>query len=503
MTKRQILLYVVIAFIVIVVFQIIGRGIVLDPDTFYHLRVTHMIIQHGPLHDFQWLQFTIFKLHYIDHHFLFHILLIPFIVFNDWLGLSAFLVFQAMGLIAITLVMTKKVGSGIVRSLVLAPLFFSAPFLFILNVGRAQIMSAMILMLGTHFIIERKWKLALLTTVLYTLAYNGFVLLLIPMAIYIFYNLILNKKFEWKILLSVLVGMVLGTLIHPNFPWNVSFYYQHIINIGVIPLPIPKGVGWLPYNVKQFFFDNLVIVLLFFSAGAIFVSRIKTYKDQLVPLLTFLTIAVAFLSLLFRSQLFVVYFIPFAVLFVMFVFGEALKNISLKYIKDFLISTWQFNVSIILIAVISLYGMFLTMTIVYGYIRQSPRYDRYELSARWLKNNSETGDIVFNLQWDYFPQLFYWDQKNNFINGLDPVFMYEYDAQAYAEWQSLSDENSVELNAVDLHGVIKNEFYSKYVFLEKERNPLINSLLDQDSKEGGVSFSKTYEDDIVAIYKVR
>lgn len=44
--------------------------------------------------------------------------------------------------------------------------------------------------------------------------------------------------------------------------------------------------------------------------------------------------------------------------------------------------------------------------------------DRFRNAANWLVQNSNEGDIVFNTQWDEFPELFYWDQ-NYYIVGMD------------------------------------------------------------------------------------
>ena len=63
----------------------------LDPDSFYHLKISKMISAQGPVFDFPWLQFTVLKDYFIDHHFLYHVLTIPFInLLGDFVGFKFF-----------------------------------------------------------------------------------------------------------------------------------------------------------------------------------------------------------------------------------------------------------------------------------------------------------------------------------------------------------------------------------------------------------------------------
>ena len=52
-----------------------------DPDSYYHTKIALLIRDTGIVQDFPWLQFTVLKEYYIDHHFLYHVLLVPFVTF--------------------------------------------------------------------------------------------------------------------------------------------------------------------------------------------------------------------------------------------------------------------------------------------------------------------------------------------------------------------------------------------------------------------------------------
>ena len=54
-----------------------------EPDSFYHAKVAEYLSHGQILHKFPWLQATALVDGYVDHHFLFHLLLVPFVRFDD------------------------------------------------------------------------------------------------------------------------------------------------------------------------------------------------------------------------------------------------------------------------------------------------------------------------------------------------------------------------------------------------------------------------------------
>ena len=50
-----------------------------DPDSFYHAKIGQILANGKILHEFPWLNFTTLKDNSVDHHFLYHIFLIPFV----------------------------------------------------------------------------------------------------------------------------------------------------------------------------------------------------------------------------------------------------------------------------------------------------------------------------------------------------------------------------------------------------------------------------------------
>src|SRR3989338_11569967 len=50
-----------------------------DPDSFYHAKIGIFLSRGTILHEFPWLQYTTLNQSFVDHHFLYHVFLIPFV----------------------------------------------------------------------------------------------------------------------------------------------------------------------------------------------------------------------------------------------------------------------------------------------------------------------------------------------------------------------------------------------------------------------------------------
>ena len=113
-------------------------------------------------------------------------------------------------------------------------------------------------------------------------------------------------------------------------------------------------------------------------------------------------------------------------------------------------------------------------------------------AAEWLRDNSRRGDIVFNTHWDNFSPLFFWNQQNYYIGGMDPIFQYAYSPELYWEFHHISTDEYGDLtcdeiscdksNVQDIYSVLKNDFRAKYVFVEKRRNPNFHRWLELEPR---------------------
>ena len=79
---------------------------------------------------------------------------------------------------------------------------------------------------------------------------------------------------------------------------------------------------------------------------------------------------------------------------------------------------------------------------------------RFQAAAAAIAEDSQPGDIVYNVDWGYFPELFFWNTKNYYVSGLDPIFLYAYNPNLYWEAHHLQagDSGRVHLRERDRGG---------------------------------------------------
>ena len=107
---------------------------------------------------------------------------------------------------------------------------------------------------------------------------------------------------------------------------------------------------------------------------------------------------------------------------------------------------------------------------------------RFENAAQWIAANSKPGEIVFNARWEYFPELFFWNSKNVYCNGIDPVFLYDYNPVLYRKGYYLVADQTDPENLTSPYKVLKEDFKARYVVLAKPFDRALYLRLSHDAK---------------------
>src|SRR3972149_994710 len=97
---------------------------------------------HSILHEFPWLQFTTLKDNFTDHHFLYHIFLIPFVSLLPHLLAGLKFSVVVIGTMVFTVIFwflkSNKVPFAFILTLILLA---AGPYLFRANLAKAPILS--------------------------------------------------------------------------------------------------------------------------------------------------------------------------------------------------------------------------------------------------------------------------------------------------------------------------------------------------------------------------
>ncbi len=163
---------------------------------------------------------------------------------------------------------------------------------------------------------------------------------------------------------------------------------------------------------------------------------------------------------------------------------------------------WLGFSALALFAVLALYGTSLRNNVLsIGWPA-----DRLAGAAQWLEANSQPGDIVFNLRWEYFPELFLWNTKNRYIGGMDPIFQYAFDPELYRAGLRVGAPGSSLLCPTgscpegaggDSYQILKERFKARYVFLLKQADTAVYFDLLNDKR-----FELRFQDEGSAVFEV-
>ncbi|MEA3249358.1 MAG: hypothetical protein U9Q03_03310 [Patescibacteria group bacterium] len=494
-----------------------------DPDSFYHARIAAMTMESGPVRDFPWLPYTTLSENFADHHFLYHIALIPFIaIWGPLAGTKiAAALFGALAILAVyTLMRTLRVRFPCVFALMLATL---DNFMFRMNLAKTSSLSIIILMLGIVAMMRRKpWLLAPLAFI-YVWTYAGWPILSVIAAAFLVSALVvrlLERRFKdrlirpgndpvsvgIKALVATVIGSAAGLVINPFFPANLKFYLAQIGHITVLNYSevIKVGVEWYPYpfmaivrqNGSLFFIATIVFALLVSAlvwkkeAG----SALRPFGRCNATAIVFIALlTTAFLILTLKSRRHVEYFIPFMMLLNAVMFTAVMRRVEFRKLWDAVFGRFLILgklVAVLLIVIIPILAI-RDANAIHSLFRGGPAWTRLQDVTDWMDGRVPEGDIVFHSNWSDFPALFYHAPEFRYISGLDPTFFYLQSPKLYEDWMTLRYGEYGDRTAE----IVRERFGSDYIMIRRVGDESFEEAIESDP-----TLQLVYEDDEVRVY---
>jgi hypothetical protein len=501
-----------------------------DYDAYYHFRWSRMLWEgmragHFPP-SFDALPLTTLNpKDYVDHHFLFHVLQIPFTFFSD---------FQTGAKIGTWLFACLAVFSCywlLVRNRVSYPLVWlvavigsAAPFLYRMNMGKAMSLSVVLFVIGLHLLFERKYRWLLPLAFVFALAYDMFVLLGVLAAMWTFVVLWGERRLEWRPLAFVIAGSLLGFVINPYFPHNFQLLYEHLL-IKVTPGDFTTTVGseWYPYTTWEFL-GNCGVALVAMVVGYVSFKDSASEGRQRAFLLMLFSTLLMLANMRWRR--FAEYFPPFAVLFAAFAAEPLVRRARERYTRRAPADeenpleldspptparvenarAWEMilvSTAFVLLAAPMVWYAHVTAQDIAG--MAGP--DLYKGGMEWLSKNAEPGELIVNTDWDDFPKLFFYNPHLAYVSGLDPTYLLDRDrklAELHGKItiaRDLSDEEVANLGQTIRDNFCVGEGEKKrcarYVFTDHEHEDFFNDALDSGW------FDEVYTDGDCSILQLR
>jgi hypothetical protein len=515
--KSRIKSWLVYVFVFVIALTLFGwiqaSPTLADPDAFYHAKMAMLMKEGGIIQDFPWLQATILKDFYIDHHFLYHLILVPFITwFPPPIGVKIFTVIISSLSILLLYWLLKKLQVKFAFLFSLLPLT-CYPFLVRLSLVKATGLSLIILFLGIYFIFKHKyWGLGILSF-LYVWSYGGWPLILFIVLVYCLATAINDKSFgsffkktNRKLLSACILGLAAGIIINPYFPKNLVFYWYQFVEIGIKNYSSQIGVGaeWYPYDLFLLIPKSILVFIVWLcSLGWILVGlgdREKVQDKNFSRSLSLTILSFLVFILTVKSRRYSEYFIPLASLSAGVSFTGLLTNINwreyrqkLKSLFDLPHSIISFILVIYLAVGIAALGAYIGQVSIISskkVLDNAASFHSFRDAANFLKEKTPQGAIIFHSDWDTFPMLFYHNHHNYYLVGLDTTFMFRKNPDLYWQWYHITNGDIRQ----SLAKIIKEEFNASYVLVEKDRQDFDYNL------ERDKNIKKIYEDSQAKIY---
>jgi len=477
-------------------------------DSFYHVGMAKLMMSSGIfIQHFPYLNFTIINNKFVDSHYLFHLLLIPFIkIFGEVIGPKILVLTLFSAIFGIVYLIFKE------RKLKLAPLyalilFFVMPEHFYLRMSfiRDPVFSLFLMLLSVFFLLKKKpWALAITMFIYAWSYYVGAVLIFFLFLAYLITPIFTGEKINYKLVLFGLGGYLCGIIINPYFPQNISFFFIQAFSAG-----FSTGDFWgsehAPYDAWYWFTSSLSAVLLFF--GGITFTFLKRIRQDAFSI-AFFIFTVFILILEWKSRRFAEYWPLLGGISGILLCGKYLEETLISIIMSLRLQACASarqsifkpeKIAVIILIVIFLEVSFFTSLFSFSNtfkdVGTDQNVDGLKEASVYLKNNSDSKDMVFNDTWSMFPYLFYFNQKDYYIVGLDPSFLKDYDQKLFDEYYALTfDNDSARSSDANL---IKTDFKAKWAIISSEHGTLKSKV----EAFPGV-FEKKFENNSYTIYKV-
>jgi hypothetical protein len=471
-------------------------------DSYFHIKYAWLLWKDGRLWDFPWLQGTPFRDIWIDHSFLYHLLLIPF----TWLGdltiaAKAAAAFWAATAIFAAYLLIRSFGNkdafwrrfAWIWAIILVA--SSPTMLYRLSNTRVQSVSLLFLIVAIFLMEKERHRWLLPLGFLYAWLYNGSVILLPVAALYMLTRLIMDRRLDWPPCLYAAIGLVLGFVLNPYFPDNLIFLWNHLQEYLLRPTPVPVSTEWTEYS-SWVLFDSCRGAWIFLCAGILalaFQGRVLSRRS-----LSFFLINLLFLLMFSRAMRFVEYWPAFAILFSASALEESWLSLQAFIEASFprvgrekwKIFRWASLSGLIVVLAVS---AVISAQRAMNSIWENAPVNRFTEAANWLKANTPKDAIVFNAQWDAFPDLFFHDHHNRWVAGLNEAFVYYLEPRLWQLYRGITTGI-----VPDTARVLKQDFRADYVLsLKQQSRGLTEAALNP---ENGLEL--VWEDGLTVIYRV-
>lgn len=467
-----------------------------DPDGFYHAKISQLYSEGQWIDKLDSLPLTVLGQNYTDHHFLYHVLTAPLVwLFDPLVAVKTIGVIAAVGVFVAWYFVARNLKiKGAVWWTMLN--LTSALFVFRLAMIKAVPLALILYLVALLALYQYRYFSVGVLSFVFVWTYGGWPLL--PITALIFLAAHLKQKEQFKVAAKTMfaswLGAIGGLVINPFFPQNLAFYKAQIIDIAAVPMSsLLQGQEWSPLPATDMLYSLAPIWFLAILTGVLFAiiysSRhsAPVVKHQTFGL-TLITVSLILFVFTMLSRRYVEFFSPVFVLTVAWWLTQAInfkpgQNL-LRAINDAVRIYKPWFIVLLLVVSLSVMSQYLRID---HKLKQAIAFENRLGVSEWLRTNYDVETVVLNVDWSYYPVLFYHDAGTKFAFGLDPRLVSEsYYLTAWQDIYEMRDDNA--------RDTIEQVFKSDLVLVKQDRADQIEYFTQR-------GFSSVYEDREVVVLK--
>ena len=461
-------------------------------DGYYHIKYAWLLREHGIFQEFPWAQFSLWRDHFSDKEFLFHVLLIPFTFFDqlDTGAKHAAVVLAALFVVNFNIIL--RLHRVPLRYLwVLLLLVAGDVFLYRLCLARPHLLSMIFMLWLVHATVRQRYVLLAALSFVYVHSYTAIHMPIVLGIIFCAGQWLMREKISWRSATVPSLAVGVSSLVSPFFPHNLVVFYVQNLELAWQQLfwkiNFYQGTELKPMPSRYFLTYNLPLLLPF--GGALYLAVLHPTKVSRETK-HLLAMAAAFIVMMMISKRFVEYSYPIGLLFCACYCRDRWGDVNWRALwSEAKLKT--VGCALLILAMASATGVASYRNLYRDLTSTRPSF--YEKGAQFLQQHTTAGETVFTCDWDDAPELFYFNHHNHYMIFMDPLFMYSWSPQTWHMWMGIANGRLGDRTA----DILFNDFKIKYGLCTNNFYKF-QELIEQDPHMHII-----YEDEYVYIFQVK
>ncbi len=385
-------------------------------------------------------------------------------------------------------------------------------FAFRIFMERPHVLSILFMILALYACIDKNKFFILLLSALFPFFYSvSFFILILPI-VYVFASIVYGEDIlnSFKILVSSIVGLVVGIILRPD---TVNYLANgYIVHINSLKETIFGSTTNTPAELSTPL-DNLsrevwLILFLFYFVSLAFyiVKKRSIHKLSLVSWFLF-ALSVIFTFGFLVVQRTVEYTLPFFIIAFFVGLGtishslrESLRNLKQNTLAREVFSTIAKKIRLNKKTVGAVFLIFISL-LFYSRIsnlkntfQKSPNYKTYQSVTEEIRRLTPSGSTIFIPRFGMFPELYFYASDYRFTSGMDPAFTYAHSPEIFwkiyhtSRGENICDKKICTKNEIDVFDFIISELGSEYIVLNTKYfnkdsgSENFKALIEKDSR---------------------